>query len=597
MAAVQKAEGELTEGCPTGLIRNPLTGKCIGESTKDGQLIKALVEHKKVGYKCPTGYVINPDTGYCIKISGKSGKKLLGNWNCSRYGERDPNYVFTPLPHQQAVADYFNTLKHPGILLYWSLGSGKSCGANLILDTYLNNHPEVSKVYVFSTGSLRENFLYQYCMICGQDRKRIQDMFDFISYNYSMIGERLPSPTDLENSIVIIDEVQNLITGYVNGSKIYADIYELLVSSINVKYILLSGTPITRPIDMYFILNLIKPTAFTTEDDYNKHITGKDDTPDITWIEAISDVVSHVAPTFSIQDYPKVIRVNVTVPMSDEQYEDYLTQREIEKAIPPNEKLQFTDPNRYKMQKTMYYLAISYLRSRQRCNMVYPEDIREQFNEKETALPDKLDTDGGWITPDIISELEHYSPKFDALINMILSTSGKHVVYSEFKIRYGVYFIAAILDYNITYLMFTGDLNDEQRTDILRKFNGPDNLYGEKYQVMLITEAASQGQNLLQVMTLNIMEESINEFDIKQVEGRVVRYGSHNALPEELRHVTIYRYYALTPGDPVSYDEVIQKELKDRMTSDFFAHARGVKRVNSCAKIYEVLDNLPVVPQ
>lgn len=584
--AVKQSTVDLRANCPPNTIRDPLSNICIPLTTYEGEIIEAVLE----GRGCPPGYVLNPTTGRCVKITGTIGQQIVGRWSCLRYGDRSPDYQFIPLAHQIQVTDYFVNSIHPGILLYWALGSGKTCGAILMIDRYLASH-DVQKVYVLSTGSLRENFLYQYCMICGTNIDQISQKFEFISYNYSLIGERLPSKADMDNSLIVIDEIHNLTHGYYNQSETYVAIYNLLKSLDNPKFIMLSGTPVTGSIDeLYYILGLIKPTAFDSLDDYRSHFT--DNQPDDVIRDRISDVVSRVSQTLSPESFPEVFYEYTTVPMSYEQEVEYHIARDQELLIFPEEEYRVTDPEYYRFQRTMFYLAISMLRSRQRCNMIYPEPIRKLIITGK-AEPDRLIEDGGWITSEFIDDLLSYAPKFWLLLRLLEQIPGKHAVYSEFKTRYGIYMISALLKYHdITHLTFTGDMNDEQRAQTIKAFNSTDNYEGQNYRVMLLTEAGSEGQNFLQVRALHVMEQSINEFDIRQVMGRVVRYGSHIALPEDQRNIVIYRYFAVTYGENVEFDQT----PNERKTSDFLAYERGLRRLNSIMPLIKLLDEMPITP-
>lgn len=589
--AVQNSSYDLQQPCRPNLIYHPIRDRCVSKTSRDGRLINAVYTNPQV--ECPTGQVFNTTTGRCVSAIGPIASSLYGKWNCLRYGERPPDYQFTPLQHQIQVAEYFLQLPQPGILLYWSLGSGKTCGAITILDHYINVY-NTRKVYIFSTGSLRENFLYQYCMLCGEQRDRIRDRFEFISYNYSFISQNLPSKQDMDGSLIIIDEVQYLINGYRNESQNYVAIYDLLLSLDDARFILLSGTPVTGYIsELYYILQLIKPSSFSSLEQYNSFFDPQTGIPRPDFLNRISDVISHVPQAVSPEYYPTVYTEYAIAPLTPYQYNDYLLARQSEDmAFRPNARLRFTNPQRFRQQNTRYYLAYSMLRSRQRCNMSYPEPIRSLI-KLNNAPPDYLEQDGGWVNQDFINNLYLYAPKFWIMLQLILQIPGKHVVYSEFKQRYGVWIIDSILRYyGITTALFTGDLNDAQRNEITTSFNSPENLNGENTRVLLITEAGAVGQNFLQVRAMHIMEQSVNESDIQQAIGRVVRYGSHIDLPPDQRTVSIYRYFAITPGDYIPFDDV----PPNRQTSDFYAYARGMRKIRSITPLLDLLKTLPPVP-
>lgn len=100
----------------------------------------------------------------------------------------------------------------------------------------------------------------------------IRNRYTFISYNgltKKLITSLGKSPFD--NSFVIIDEVHNFSSRIVNGSVLARDIYTKLMSAVDCKLILLSGTPIiNNPYEIATIINLIRGYMNVYELSYNK---------------------------------------------------------------------------------------------------------------------------------------------------------------------------------------------------------------------------------------------------------------------------------------------------------------------------------------
>lgn len=601
--AVLDSKEDLFSGCPPNRVRNPAkSGRpCIFVNTRDGEIITETLKYKKRGrIECPEKQVFDPVTGRCVSVTGRRGREIVGRWSCLKYG-RAKRLPFTPREHQTAVANYFVNSNLRGILLYWSLGTGKTCGAALLVDRLLSRYGE-KKVYVLSTGSLRENFIYEYCMVCGEDPLRISRLFDFIAYNYIDVQSLLPSREEMEDSIIVIDEVHNLVTGYSHGSDNYVAVTELLMSLKNARFILLSGTPITNSVDdLYHILKLIKPEAIPTLDDFNNYFFITEEgvpVPSEKLRGIISDVISRVVATTDPGDYPDVIPIYVTVPMSEPQYAEYQRAVSFEsRAFQPKEELRDSDPEAYRTQVTRYVLAVTMMSSQQVCNMIYPPDIsyhvQREKRRRGQAPPDRLVSDGGWIDKNFIDNLDIYFPKMLVLLQYMKEIPGKHVVYSRFLKRHGVMAIEAILNYyGIRTLKFIGMMNDEERSQVLNLFNSIDNMEGEQYKVLLMTEAGSEGQNFLHVRAIHIMEQYVNEFDIQQAIGRVIRYHSHFDLPVDEQNVTVIRYFAVTPGEPVPFDAVPD----ERVSSDIRAYDRASAKMTRITPLLDMLDTLPIVP-
>jgi hypothetical protein len=88
----------------------------------------------------------------------------------------------------------------------------------------------------------------------------VRNRYTFINYN----GLTKKKITDLgkdsfNDSFIVIDEVHNFISRVVNGSKLARAIYDLLMTSKNIKMVLLSGTPIiNNPYEIASLINLIR---------------------------------------------------------------------------------------------------------------------------------------------------------------------------------------------------------------------------------------------------------------------------------------------------------------------------------------------------
>ena len=516
---------------------------------------------------CIDGMVRNPQTGRWISASGPTARRVFGQNSCVPYCNK--RYPFEPQLHQQEVLRYFLSSEHQGILLYWSLGTGKTCGSIMIMDALLNSGYE--KAYILTPGSLRENYLSQYCTLCGAGNN---SKLHFVTTNYSRIEGRLPSTEDMSNSVIVIDEVHTIINGYRNESPTYVALYNTLINTTGSRFILLSGTPISGDLmDMYHILKLLSPTMFTSENDYMRYFNERRENE---LLPLLQQVISRVSIPEDSGEFP-VSKIRVQpVPISGDQLQEYYKMRDWEESVyPPNERLRDTDVILYKAQKTRKYIAYSMIKSRQLCNMYYPP---EYVSDEDIDMR-------------YIDSLRVNAPKIYLILNSIRSTPGKHAIYSQFKTSYGIGALVRILNLlGITYLLFTGDMDDKQRGDVTLRFNSPSNLRGEQYKVILLTEAGAQGQNFLHVRRLYILEQSINELLIQQVMGRFIRFRSHTALEPEERNITVVRMFATT-----QYASNMG-EVEQYATSDFYAYRIGKRRMESVSRMITVLNQLSVTP-
>lgn len=547
--------------CPDGEIWNPSTKRCVSRKSREGLTIAAVL-----GEELPTeeGKVRNPATGKLVSIKKGTAAKILGQNSCAQYGGlRTP---FIPRPSQLALRDYFTTSGKQGVLLYWSLGAGKTCGSIILLDTLLEMNPSIQNVYILTAGALRENYLMQYCTSCGGKNNA---KFKFVTYNYTKVDDKMPTPEEMSNSIIVVDEIHNVINGYKNESPTYVHVYNTLAETTCSRFILLSGTPITKDYDdIYYLTYLLDPGMFSSVDELTTIFERKDVA---TLRSRLQTVISRVAISEDPSKYPTVTHINKEIPMSENQVTEYFAARGKELLFLPDETMKEYDPSGYKEARTRFYISYAMIRSRQKCNMHYGQ------YDSDKDLDDAF-----------IEDMDYYSPKFKSIIDTVVSTPGKHVIYSEFKNGYGIYALARILSMmDIPYLTFTGEMNDTKRRETTESFNHLNNINGSKYKVLLMTEAGAEGQNFLQVRTMHIVEQSIDEMNIKQVMGRCVRYMSHDALPQVDRTITIIRYFSTVYGED---------DPDKRKTSDHMAYAVGQKRMSRIGPMMEILDTLDVVP-
>ena len=75
--------------------------------------------------------------------------------------------TFAPTQYQSDVVNYFiERSTYKGLLLYHKLGAGKTCTSILIADRLIREQ-KVKRVFVLTPGSLRVNWIDEYCKQCG----------------------------------------------------------------------------------------------------------------------------------------------------------------------------------------------------------------------------------------------------------------------------------------------------------------------------------------------------------------------------------------------------------------------------------------------
>ena len=114
------------------------------------------------------------------------------------------------------------------------------------------------------------------------------------------------------------------------------------------------------------------------------------------------------------------------------------------------------------------------------------------------------------------------------------------------------------------FVLWTGkQTNTQERIDILKKFNGEENKYGQECLILLATSSGAEGISLKQVRQVHIMEPYWNNVRKTQVIGRARRVKSHMALAEEDRNVKVFLYVNKFADFQLGHLEAAQLEAPD----------------------------------
>ncbi len=487
-----------------------------------------------------------------------------------------------------------------------------SCSGIITADVLLKDNT-IKTVYVLSPGSLRQNWINEYCNVCGAVEKWLTDHYTFITYNYNVANYL---PNNFNDSLVIIDEVHNFINGVKNRSKNAVAIYTKLMIS-DCRILALSGTPIFNNIFEWSILgNLLKPGSMPTVISGNELYTASfmdlfniDDEGFVTpkdpdaFKKAVVGIVSYF-PGLGGKFYPEVIyEPIVKAKMSEYQEAAFWDKFDDENKWlkPINPHLKTTDPKKYEFLKRMFVIAKKRIISRQPSNFAYPLMVYEGSGIEDWEKPKDALFPYGWVEPKYFSDgqlKKQYSPKMAALFDNILKNfRGKHMVFTFFKEHSGVNLMKTIFKMcGLRTEVFSGDLSDKGRSKLLREFNSPKNRYGDVIKVIFVTDAGAEGITLLETGHVHILESDPRENKIQQAIGRAVRFKSHTKMPLDEQQVHIWRYWSVSGED---FDPKIKKigmkieKPSDRgkieKTIDERLYEEGQKKMNTINSFLQLL--------
>lgn len=456
---------------------------------------------------------------------------------------------FSILEHQKRTKKAFLKSPHKGMLLWHNLGSGKTCTSIVIGDALLEEK-KIKKVYVLTPGSLRMNWIEEYCKLCGASPAELKKNYIFITYNYGFDETRI---SDFHDSLVIVDEAHNLINGYINDSKTYNFIYRKIATS-RCRVLLLSGTPIPNKIgDFAPYIRLLKPEAKMPRNftDLLMKVGDIMAPRGDRLIDILDGIISYYPGDPG--EIPLVVHHKpIEVLMTKDQTSLFNKYRKIENIVLSNDEEKIGH-----VSAILKVVCAKRILSRKVSNVFYPKPLDK--------APDTLSSNGGWIDKSIMKNGELYkvySPKITALfLNIIRHINDKHVLFTFFKEKSGIYFIRTLLELcGITTAVYIGDMADSQRSTVLSRFNDPKNERGDIIKILLISEAGAEGISILETTHFHLLESSARPFKSMQSIGRVVRYGSHRRLSHERQIVNVWRYWSI----PLNKGSGIDKYLYEK---------------------------------
>jgi SNF2 family DNA or RNA helicase len=216
----------------------------------------------------------------------------------------------------------------------------------------------------------------------------------------------------------------------------------------------------------------------------------------------------------SEDNFPAVTREDVRVPMSQEQLEVYDTimgkapswvAHKVRSGLPPN--------------KTEAKQMNAFLGgARQASNTTAP------FQE-----------DGKIHQPKVQAAYKNLKAYLDQ------NPAAKAVVYSNY-LDAGVNPYRALLDADkIPYGEFTGEMPKAKRDELVKQYNE------NKLRALLLSSAGGEGLDLQGTRLMQILEPHWNNEKLRQVEGRGIRFKSHDHLAPEERKVRVERYLSTRP--------------------------------------------------
>ena len=453
-----------------------------------------------------------PTTNFTLEVKN-TVEKVANTYEKSEYLEK----------FQYVAKEYMVRGETRGLLLFSTVGSGKSITAAAISEFYCKEDPR-RKIIILLAKSLQNNFkgnLRKYMFNnkqSGESRSKdhvndvIENRYKFVSLNagnmYNQIlnvnktdmeleydkylgklNDRLEEMNGgargvLENTLLVVDEVHNLGIAIKNGSNNAIKLYNTVMKTKDIKLLFLSGTPIVNnPFELVPLFNMlrgfiysgkVKYTLFPEDYESFSNFFIDKETNGIKNKEAFQNrivgLVSYYGDYY-FQDKrregfpdekPLIIK---KVPMSTYQFSKYQEARNLEEKEMSGKFKRASTFDGFAMKDSSDTSPSTYrIRSRQISNYLIPKYAIKEVNVENKIVTKKLIHQ---IKKEDLLDLKVHSPKFREVIKTIKEYPNQlSYVYTEFVNGEGAELFALVLEAAENYVYWHKSKNyTESETD------------------------------------------------------------------------------------------------------------------------------------
>ena len=493
------------------------------------------------------------------------------------------------LMHQYIVYRWF--IENPferGLLLYWSLGSGKTIGSLLCASTFSNKVIVIAPKKIKSSFEEQSKILKLKMMFIPLKSNKIETRIENEVFK-EIINEDLDFDIStltgnvFDNTAIIIDECHLFSNSVVNGAKMAIKLYEKLISAVNVRIILSSGTiMVNDAFELVVLFNILHGRAvfpeirsqfmlgYGTEKihkqikdmngqektvvrykiknkiDFETKIFGK-----VSYYNSNNKVI-HTSKSNNIDEelddenilnsimtlenplrnnshFPTVTRKVIRIPMTNKQYSDYLIKyekefQEMKDNINFNHEI---DGEKFAKEKSKSSYMIGTRLVSDYCDMDnFPKcvfmfkEIKKRKNQVCVIYSNFIEI--------MINKISEYFEAHGNWKNFYDKTDD-----DDPKTEY--------------YCKIIGGVNEKEVAELIDIATSKDNAYGDIIRLFLISPAANSGINIFSGRLIFISEPFFNRMTTEQAANRIIRYDGHAFLPEKEQTAEVIELIATYP--------------------------------------------------
>jgi len=397
-------------------------------------------------------------------------------------------------------------LTHVGLLVWHSMGSGKTLTAVVSSQCLLDKYPKM-KVIVVTPTSLQGNFKKEmkFYGLKPDDKRYIF----LTTKSFYLKYKKLKDFSHFNDKLLIIDEAHVIKTEVKEGKRPKGLISKIFLTAAqnSFRVILLTGTPMpNRPSEIVNLIAMVDKEPAITQSQFSNYMFSK--SGNVLDQEDFDKYFKCKVSMFKCpktEGYPEVMDKEKYFTMSKNYYEGYydVQEKQAEK---------FSHLFGGSSDLTMFY-----------------NGIRRAVNNIE----------------------EERGPKLNFIMKKIkngVEKGQKTVVYSTW-LAAGIHLLEKRLkEERIGYDLIVGTLSKDKRDEVVKNYNSG------KIKVLLISKAGGLGLDLKATKYLFIMEPSWNKNDEDQVKARAIRFGSHANVDD--KSVIVYKLYMAKPEERISGDDM-----------------------------------------
>lgn len=434
--------------------------------------------------------------------------------------------------HQRFVKEWVSS-KNKRLLLFHGLGSGKTATGILAAKSLLEKNL-IKRVHIVTPASLKHNYTREFASDLFKF-KNIPEQYKIFSYQGFLKSVTRDS---LKGSLVIVDEVQNVVSG---EGVLYKRLYDMLVTNgpRSMYVLILSGTPMfDRAHEIALTVNLLAPKIpLPVADFYKRYMRGREI---INQEDFMARVNRHVSAFKGASPAAYAKRTDTTVLCTLSPYQKNI-------YLAATDGLDLDD---------ISYSQAFLSGPRMASSIVYPNGgFGKRYRPSDRVLLEAFK-----------KGVSKFSAKFAMCISNIKAGKTTAFVYSNFVEAGGVAdFELCLRAAGITSFGRFVSGKDEHNAKVVADFNSG------KIRIILGSPAMKEGISLKNCRSVHILDPYWNNSRTEQIIGRAIRYCSHASLPQNRRDVQIF-HYASHIDNRRSVDEHIMhiSQVKRDVTDRFY---------------------------